>query len=160
MRGNCEPLRAAHGAADLEDGELRHRNAVVGEQLLGEALVARQQQAAGIAAGVRDAQQLEVADDVLIEDRDVVEVLEQVEDDVRLEVVDRLAHDAEIVADAEVVHLVAGLLQGDGDVELRLPVDAGDVDALDVLRRHQIVVHQGENAQLSHSHTRCRPLCR
>ena len=57
---------------------------VVGQQLLRQRLVARQHQPARIAAGVGQPQQLEMADDVLIEDRDVVEALEQVEGDVRL----------------------------------------------------------------------------
>ena len=56
-----QPLRPPDRAPDAEDLELRHRDAVVGEQLLGQRLVARHQQAARIAAGVGQLQQLEVA---------------------------------------------------------------------------------------------------
>ncbi len=79
-------LARQHGlAAGPHDREVRHRHAVVGEQLLRQRLVARQDQAARVAAGVGQAQQLQVADDVLIEGGDAGERLQQVEDDVRLE---------------------------------------------------------------------------
>ena len=70
---------------------------MVGEQLLRERLVAREQQAAGIAPGVRELQEFEVAHDVLIEDRDVVEPFEQIEGDVRLPVGGCAAEIAEVV---------------------------------------------------------------
>ena len=50
--------------------EVGHRNAVIGQQLLRQRLVARQHQAARIAAGVRHPQQFEVAHHVLVEDGD------------------------------------------------------------------------------------------
>ena len=70
-----QALGPANRPADAEDLELRHLDAVIREQLLRERLVAREQQAARIAARVRQLQQLEMADDVLVEDRDVVEAL-------------------------------------------------------------------------------------
>jgi hypothetical protein len=57
---------------------------VIGEELLRQRLVPGQEQPARIAARVGQLQQLEVADDVLIEDRDVVEPFEEVEGDLRL----------------------------------------------------------------------------
>ena len=48
-------------AAAADDREVRHRDAVVREELLRERLVARQNQPARVAAGIRQAQQFEVA---------------------------------------------------------------------------------------------------
>ena len=154
-----EPARPPHGAAHAEDGELRHRDAVVGQQLLRDALVARQHQAARVAAGVGHAQQLEVADHVLVVDRHVVEVLQQVEDHVRLQ----LGRAAVRIAPRSLPtprHCTSWpeLAQRADDVELGLPFDVGDVDALHVVGRHQLLVHQGQQAQLLHRATRCRPL--
>jgi hypothetical protein len=121
--------------------------------------VARKHQAARIASGVGETQQFEVTDDVLVEYSDVVEILEQIEGDVRPPVVDRLAHDAEVFADAETLDLVAEETQVGAHVVLRFPLDLGEVVSVDVRGRHQFPVHQGEDAQPPHSHTRCRPLC-
>ena len=85
ISGNVQPLGQRRLAAGPNDRELGHRNAVIREQLLRERLVAREDEAARIAAGVGQAQQLEIADDVLIEGRDAGKRLHQVEDDVRLE---------------------------------------------------------------------------
>ena len=57
---------------------------MVGEDLLGQRLVVRECQAARIASRVRLLQQLQVADDVLIEQRVAVELFEQVECNLRL----------------------------------------------------------------------------
>jgi hypothetical protein len=62
-----EPLRPSHAAARVHDLELGNVDAVIGEDRLGERLVARQHEAARIAAGVRHAQELEVARNVLVE---------------------------------------------------------------------------------------------
>ena len=62
ISGNASRLGRRIGPADPEDVEFGDRNAVVGEQLLRQRLVAREQQAARIAAGVGQLQQLEVAD--------------------------------------------------------------------------------------------------
>src|SRR6185369_9390980 len=86
-----EAGRTADAAAAGEDGEPRHGDAVVGEELLGDGLVPGQQQAAGVAAGVGQLQQLQVGHHVLVEGGDVREALHQVEGDVGLELVDRRA---------------------------------------------------------------------
>src|SRR5262245_60020207 len=153
-----EPSRPPHSAAHAEDGELGHRDAMVGQQLLRDALVARQHEAARVAAGVRHAEQLEVADDVLVVDRDVVEVLEQVEHRLRLELVQGVADHAQVAAHPEALHLVPQLPERADDVELGLPFHLGDVDALHVVRGNQRFVHEGQQAQLLHRATRCRPL--
>jgi hypothetical protein len=80
---------------------------VIREQLLRQRLVARQQEPAGVAAGVGQLQQLQVRDDVLVEDGDVVEPFEQVEGDVRLPLGGEAADLAEVVVDAERLALVA-----------------------------------------------------
>ncbi len=140
--------------------ELGHRNAMVGEQHLRERLVPRQHQAPRVAAGVGLPQQLEVADDVLVEDRHFVEVLEHVEGDVRVEVAHRRADDAQVVLDAEDPHLVAHVPERRDDVVLGLPVDGQQVVVRHVLGRDQVVMDERQHAQFSHSATRWRPLCR
>jgi hypothetical protein len=87
-------------------------------------------------------------------------VLEEIERDVGLALVDRLADRAQVVADAERVDLVPQLGEEGGDVELGLPVGSEGGVAGGVGRRYQTLVHQGQDAQLSQSHTRCRPLWR
>ena len=86
-----EPRRALDLAAHREHGEIRHRNAMVMNQRLRQILAARQHQAARIAAGIGDAQQFEITDDVLVVDRFAVKLFEQRKYRVRLERVDRFA---------------------------------------------------------------------
>ena len=87
MSGKVSRLGRRGLAAARDHREVRHGNAVVVEQLLRQRLVAREEHAARIAAGVGQPQQFEVADDVLIERADFVKRLEQIERDVRLELV-------------------------------------------------------------------------
>ena len=61
---------------------------MVRHQFLRERFVARERHAARVTPRVRDAQELQVTDDVLIECADVGEGVHQVEDDVRLELFD------------------------------------------------------------------------
>ena len=65
--------------------------------------------------------QLEVRDDVLVEDRDVVEAFEQVEGDVRLPLGHHPPDFAEVVVDAERLDLVAQRAQRRDDVVLGPP---------------------------------------
>ena len=92
------------------------------QQLLAQRLVARQQQAARIAAGVGLAQQLEERHHVLIVGDDAVELLEQIEDDVGLPVGDRAAQLGQAVEHADAAHLVAGLAQRRDHVVLGAPL--------------------------------------
>src|SRR4029077_19116545 len=147
-------------AAHAEHRELGHRDAVVREELLRDALVARQHQPARVTAGVRHAEQLEVARHVLVVDRHVVEVFQEIEHGVRLRLGDGVPDDAEIAADAQAPHLVAQLAQRAHDVELGLPLRLAEIDALDVVRRHQDLVHHRQEAELLHSATWCLPLRR
>ena len=102
-------------------------------------------------------QQLEMADDVLVEDRHVVEPLEQVEGDVRLPLFVGAADVAEVVVDGERPHLVAEPRQRRDDVVLGAPGRRRDVGAFfDLLRRHQMPVHQREHAQLVRAHSATR----
>jgi hypothetical protein len=143
----------ASRAAHAEHRELGHRDAVVREELLRDALVARQHQPARVAAGVRHAEQLEVARHVLVVDRHVVEVFQEIEHGVRLGLGDGVPDDAEIAADAQAPHLVPQLAQRGHDVELGLPLRLSEIDALDVVRRHQDLVHHRQEAELLHSAT-------
>ena len=134
--------------AAAEHGELRRGDAVELQQLLGQGLVAREQQPARVAAGVGLAHQLEEGHDVLVVGADAVEFLQQVEDDVRLPVGDGAAHLGEAVEDPQAAHLVAGLAQGGDDVVLGAPLlDFLFGVAFQGLRRHQARVHHDEGAQ-------------
>jgi hypothetical protein len=63
---------------------------VVDQQLLRESLFPRDDHAARVAPRVGHPQQLEQAHDILVEEDVAVELLEQVEHDVRLEIADRV----------------------------------------------------------------------
>ena len=122
----AEPRRPLDLAAHREDGEGRHRNAVIGQQLLRQVLAARQHQAARIAAGIGHAHQFEIARDILVIGRLAVKLLQQVEHDVRLPALDLVADRPQLVLHAEQLHLVARLAQRADDVVPGLP----DVDLL------------------------------
>ena len=66
----------------------------------------------------------------------------------------------QVVVDAEHAHVVTDLAQRLDDVVLHLPLGFEDVDAGGVLGRHQMVVHEREDADLPHRNSRCPPLCR
>ena len=88
---------------------------------LGQILAARQDQAARVAAGVGDLHQLEIARDVLVIDRLVVELLEQREHDVRLESLDLFADRLDLLLRAERANVMACRAQGADDVVFGLP---------------------------------------
>ena len=90
-----QPRRPLDLAPHREHGEGRRRHAVIMHELLGKVLAARQHQAARVAAGVGHAQQFEIAHDAVVVDRLAVKLLEQVEHDMRLEALDRLADRAQ-----------------------------------------------------------------
>jgi hypothetical protein len=147
ISGNEAP-RAPDRAPEGEDCEVRARNPVVGEDLLGERLVAAQHEAARVAARVGDAQELEIRHHVLIVRRQAVELLEEIEGDVRLPLLDRLADDPQVAPDPERAHLVAELAQRAHDVVLRLPWHCQHVG---VARRPAApnLVHECEKQRLS-----------
>ncbi len=121
--------------------------------------------------------QLQVADDVLVEDADVGERLHQVEDDGRLELVDRLPDRRQVVVNADHEQLVPALAQRGDDVPFHPPLGI-DVGERHVFLGHESFVDENEDAILLHSRffigpfssrrlhgphhraTRCRPLCR
>ena len=100
--------RHVEARAAAKHGELRGGDAVILQQLLGQRLVARQQQSARVAAGVGLAHQLEERHHVLIVGDDAVELLQQIEDDVRFPVGDGAAQLRQAVEHAEAAHLMAG----------------------------------------------------
>jgi hypothetical protein len=79
IRGNRNPLGRLTRRPPRHDQEMRLVHAVPAGQLLGERLVAGQDEPARIAARVVDLEQLEIADHVLIEVREMVELLPEVE---------------------------------------------------------------------------------
>jgi hypothetical protein len=155
-----EALRPPDLALHREDGKGRHRNAVIGEKLLGDVLAPRQHEAARVAAGIGHAHQLKIAGDVLVVSGLAVELLEQVEDDIGLPAIDRIADRPKLRLHAQRLHLMSGCAERGEHVVFGLP----DVDFLlaVAVRRgwgHQVRVHEHQNAQWLHraNHLR-RPL--
>jgi hypothetical protein len=107
------------------------------EHALRQHLVARQHHPARIAARVALPEELEVGNDVVIVGNDALELVEQIEDDVRAPRVDRRAQLGEIVRHAKNSNLVAELAQRVQNVVLGAElVDFGFAEVADVLRRH------------------------
>ena len=98
--GNCEPPRLAVAPVARQEHEARGRDAVIGEYLLRERLVARDHHPARVAARVGQTHQLEERDHVLVVGNDALELLEQVEGDVWLPVGDRRTKLREVVAES------------------------------------------------------------
>ncbi len=72
--------------------------------------------------------------------------------------IDGAADRAEIASHSEVRDLMTHLPQAREDVVLHLPGSLLDVHAGNVLRRHHVVVHHGEDPELLHRAKRYRPL--
>src|SRR5579863_2284058 len=88
---------------------------------------------------------------MLIVGDDAVELLEQIEDDVRFPVGDRGAQLRETVEHTDTAHIVSELAQTRSDVVLRAPLlDLFLAVAFETLRRYQARVHHDERAQSSH----------
>jgi hypothetical protein len=137
--------------SEAEHGELRGGDAVEREQLLAERFVARQEQAPRVAARIRLAHQLEKGYHVLVIGDDAVELLEQIEDDIRLPVGNRAAQLRQTVEHADAAYVMAALAQRSGDVELRPPLlDLLFAVTFEALRGHQARVHHDERAQSPH----------
>ena len=135
--------------AAREHHELRRRHAMIGEQLLGEHLVARQQHAARIAPGVGLVHEFQECDDVLIVGDDAVEFLQQVEHDVRLPIGDGAAQFRQTVAQAQRHHFVSRLLQMGDHIVFGAPLfDLFLGRAFQGVRRHQGRMHQHQGARL------------
>ena len=117
----AEPRRAPDLAAHRIDRKSRQRDAVVGQQLLGQVLAARQYQPARIAPGIGNAQQLEIAGDVLIVHGLAMKLLEQIEHHIGFPALDLVADRLELVLHAQRPHLVSGRAQRAHDVVLGLP---------------------------------------
>ena len=162
-QGERQAFVPADRTPDAAHFRLGDADAMVREQLLRQRLVAREQQPARIAARVGQLQQLEMRDDVLIEDRDVVEALEQIEGDVRLPFGRQAPDLAEVVVDAQRLDLMTHRRQRGDDVVLGPPRRRCDVGAFrDLGRRNQMAMDERDDPHLgdAHSATRCRPLCR
>ena len=124
---------------------------MIGKDLLGQRLVARDHHAARIAAGVRQLHQFEERDHVLVVSDDALEFLEQVESHVGLPVGDHGAQLGEIVAQAQGPDLMPGLFQGGGDVVLGPElVDFLVAVSLETGRRHEALVHQHQDSRRLH----------
>src|SRR5512140_1923498 len=133
---------------------------MVRAELLRQRLAARQDHAPGVAPGVGNAQQLEITDDVMVEDDLAVKLLEQVEHHVRLERLDGITNRRQFVLHTERVHFVATAAEVADDVELRLPaVDVLVALALERIGRHELRMHESQDAKLSHTAIQSRRPC-
>ena len=86
---------------------------------------------------------------MLVVDRLALELVEEVEHDVRLPLLDGVTDGEDGVAYAEGTCLVPELAEGVEDVALRLDsVELRLGERLDVVGRHEILVHEREHPQL------------
>ncbi len=155
-----QPPRQREPRAAPEYRELRRRDAMEGEQLLAQHLVARQQQAARIAAGIGRAHQLEERDHVLVVGDDAVEFLEQVEHHLGLPFHQCGTQLGQRVEHAQGLHFVAAGAQRRDHVVLGAPlVDFLLAVALEAGRGHEARVHDHERPQSPHARSR-RPWLR
>ena len=99
---------------------------------------------------------------VLVENRDLIEAFQQVERDVRLPFGREAPDFAQVVVNAERLHLVAEAGQRRDDVVFRSPWRRHDVGAfLDLVGRDQVSVNEGQDPEFcAHRATLCLPLCR
>ena len=143
--------RHLQALAATEHRELRGGDAMEGEHLLTQGLVARQQQAARIAAGIGLAQHFQEGDDMLVVADDTVEFLQQVEDDVRLPVGDGAAQFGKTVEHAQRAHFMPGLAQCLDHVVFSAPlVHRLGVMSFEAVRRHQARMQHYQYAQAFH----------
>src|SRR6516225_4053023 len=139
-------------AAHREDGEGRHRDPAIMYQRLGQILAARQDQATRVAPGIRDLHQLEIARDVLVIHGLMVKLLQQREYHMRLETFDLVAHRLDFFLHAERTNFMAGSAQGAHDVVFRFPfIDLSRGVSIGRVRRHEVRMHEHEDAEASHS---------
>ena len=125
---------------------------MVGEQLLAQRLVARQQQPARVATGVGLLHEFEEGHDMLVVGDDPVELLEQVEDDIGPPFGDGGAQLREAVEHAEAADLVTHRAQGRDDIELGAPVvDLLVGEARRALRGHQRRMDEDQDPEHLHS---------
>jgi hypothetical protein len=112
--------RRAFAARD--DSKFRHVDAMVAENLFRDGLVFAERETGGAAAGERDAVHFKERNDVLIERAVVFELVGEVEHDVRLETIELLAQQIEVVEDREVFDRVAEFGERGEDVGLGFPI--------------------------------------
>ena len=91
---------------------------MVCEKFFAEGFAAGENESAGVAASVRNSQQLEQAHHVLIEQHVAVKFLEQIEHNVRLELLDCITNWKKLVLHAQCVWLVPEFPEALNDVEL------------------------------------------
>jgi hypothetical protein len=116
-------LRSKNRLAAPEHREIRQGHSVIHENLLRQRLVAGEQESPRIAPGVRNEEHLEIGDPILIVHRDVVEVLEQVEEHVGMKALQRSIEDREVASQSHDRDHVPHESKRFDDVELHLPLD-------------------------------------
>jgi hypothetical protein len=109
--GKLEARRTRDPLAARDGHKVRHMDAVIAENFFGDAFVFAERQAGRAAAGERQPLHFQEGNDILVEGAVVLELIGEVEDDVRLEVLELLPHEVEIVEDGEVLGGVAELFQ-------------------------------------------------
>ena len=156
-----ESLRRLDLSIPWKDTELRNLNPVVGQNLLRQRLVAGKEKPSRVAAGIGSALKLQVPDDVRVENRLSVELLEKVEHDVRLESLNRPTERCELVAQADHHDFVAKCTKTLADLELRLErrdLLVGKV--ADVIRGHETFVCENDDSPPLYSGCHVSRRCR
>ena len=126
---------------------------MIAEDLLRDALVLAERQPGGAAAGKRHATHGQERNDVLVERAVVLELIGQVEDHVRLERLQLLLQQIEIVEDCQMLGGMTELAKRVEDVGFRLPIVRLQLRAQVLIeRRRRDGVEEREDFQfLSHS---------
>ena len=126
--------------------ESGRRDRFVRHQLLRDRFVPSKQESAWVAPRIRKTEELEMRHPVLVVDGHPVKVFEQVEEDLGLKALDRLAENRQVIVKPENLDVVTYVLERLDNVELHLPVDVRVV-AGGILWRLELLVHERENAQ-------------
>src|SRR5439155_10409021 len=97
--GKAESLRARNAFAARDGDELRHADAMVAQDFFGDSLVLAERQPGRTAPGEGHPVHFEERNDVLVEGAVVLELVGQVENDVRPEALELLSQQIEVVED-------------------------------------------------------------
>jgi hypothetical protein len=118
----AERFGSTDSFAAPDHGKLGHVNPVIAEDFFGDAFVFAEGEAGGAASGERHALHFEERHDVLIEGAVVLKLVGQVENHVRLEALEFLAQEIQVIKNGQVLHGVTQLLEGGQDMGFRFPV--------------------------------------
>src|SRR5207253_6294924 len=120
--GELEPPGPRDAFAAGESDEFRRVDAVVAEDFFGDALVLAKSESGRTATGERHAVHFQERNDVLVERAVVLELVGEIENNVRLEALQFLPEQVEVVENRQLPGVVTEVAERRQDVRLRLPI--------------------------------------